>query len=287
MVAGIILFALGMKKTIDHVDEPLTASRRRAVRRPGAVPARPHRLPPAQRRHAEPAAPGRGDRRSLALIPVAHDIDALLGPRHRGRRLLRPHRLRSRYASGKREIVSATTRRRSWPPDDDHRLSHLPAVRGHLRPRDHARRRRRWSRVRGDAEDVFSHGFICPKGVSLKALHDDPDRAAHAAGQARRRLVRRGVVGRGVRRDRPSGCRRSWSAHGRDAVARLPRQPVGAQPRRRMLYGRVLLKALGDEEPLQRVDRRPVPQADPAAAYMFGGGARRSRCPDLDRTSTC
>src|SRR5215204_4531752 len=31
-------------------------------------------------------------------------------------------------------------------------------------------------RVRGDADDVFSHGFLCPKGVSLKGLHDDPAR---------------------------------------------------------------------------------------------------------------
>lgn len=30
--------------------------------------------------------------------------------------------------------------------------------------------------VRGDAQDVFSHGFICPKGAELGALHDDPDR---------------------------------------------------------------------------------------------------------------
>jgi anaerobic selenocysteine-containing dehydrogenase len=30
--------------------------------------------------------------------------------------------------------------------------------------------------VRGDDADVFSHGFICPKGASLGALHHDPDR---------------------------------------------------------------------------------------------------------------
>src|ERR1700741_3663219 len=30
--------------------------------------------------------------------------------------------------------------------------------------------------VRGDKEDVFSHGFLCPKGVALKELHEDPDR---------------------------------------------------------------------------------------------------------------
>ena len=30
--------------------------------------------------------------------------------------------------------------------------------------------------IRGHEEDVFSHGYICPKGVSLKDLHNDPDR---------------------------------------------------------------------------------------------------------------
>lgn len=31
-------------------------------------------------------------------------------------------------------------------------------------------------KVRADADDVFSHGFMCPKGVALEALHEDPDR---------------------------------------------------------------------------------------------------------------
>nr|MBP6853397.1 molybdopterin-dependent oxidoreductase [Rhodoferax sp.] len=30
--------------------------------------------------------------------------------------------------------------------------------------------------VRGHAADVFSAGYICPKGVALKDLHEDPDR---------------------------------------------------------------------------------------------------------------
>ncbi|HWZ44695.1 MAG TPA: molybdopterin-dependent oxidoreductase [Candidatus Saccharimonadales bacterium] len=30
--------------------------------------------------------------------------------------------------------------------------------------------------IRGHADDVFSAGFICPKGVALKDLHEDPDR---------------------------------------------------------------------------------------------------------------
>jgi anaerobic selenocysteine-containing dehydrogenase len=31
-------------------------------------------------------------------------------------------------------------------------------------------------RIRGDREDVFSHGFICPKGSTLKQFQADPDR---------------------------------------------------------------------------------------------------------------
>ncbi len=31
-------------------------------------------------------------------------------------------------------------------------------------------------KARGDVEDVFSEGFICPKGASIGELHSDPDR---------------------------------------------------------------------------------------------------------------
>jgi anaerobic selenocysteine-containing dehydrogenase len=41
--------------------------------------------------------------------------------------------------------------------------------------------------VRGDEEDPFSRGFICPKAYGLKELHADPDRL--------RRPVRRTAAG--------------------------------------------------------------------------------------------
>src|SRR6476660_5923095 len=41
------------------------------------------------------------------------------------------------------------------------------------------------ARIRGDRADVFSHGFICPKGSTLKQLYEDPDRL-------RAPLIRRG-----------------------------------------------------------------------------------------------
>jgi anaerobic selenocysteine-containing dehydrogenase len=34
----------------------------------------------------------------------------------------------------------------------------------------------RVTRVRGDADDVHSHGFLCPKATGVQALHEDPDR---------------------------------------------------------------------------------------------------------------
>ncbi len=45
-------------------------------------------------------------------------------------------------------------------------------------------RNERVTRIRGDLDDPFSKGFICPKGSTLGALHDDPDRL-------RRPLLRR------------------------------------------------------------------------------------------------
>ena len=35
---------------------------------------------------------------------------------------------------------------------------------------------RRITLVRGDRDDVFSKGFLCPKGTAIRQLEDDPDR---------------------------------------------------------------------------------------------------------------
>lgn len=51
--------------------------------------------------------------------------------------------------------------------------------------------------ARGDRDDVFSAGFVCPKGAAFGGLDNDPDRLAGP-------LVRRGEAWR-----RPAGTRRS------------------------------------------------------------------------------
>lgn len=136
------------------------------------------------------------------------------------------------------------------------------------------------TKVRGDADDVLSHGFICPKGVSIKELHDDPDRV-------RTPLVKQ-----------PDGsfAPATWdeafaliaeklppipAEHGRDAIGAYIGNPA-AHSLAFLLYGKVLLKALGTKQifSASTVDQYPK-QA--ASALMFGSGTTIA-IPDLDRT---
>ena len=96
--------------------------------------------------------------------------------------------------------------------------------------------------IRGDGDDVLSHGFVCPKGASLRELHDDPDRL-------RTPLIREPDGG-----FRPASWDEAFTEidrrlpaiqaeHGRDAVAAYIGNP-SAHNLSSLLYGRVLLKAL-------------------------------------------
>ena len=134
--------------------------------------------------------------------------------------------------------------------------------------------------VRGDADDVFSRGYLCPKGVGLKALHEDPDRlrtplVKDAAGVLRRASWDEAFA---VIAERlPPILER----HGRDAVAAYVGNPA-AHGMTGLVYGRVLLKALGTRNlfSASTVDQYPKQMA---SAYMFGSGSTIA-VPDLDRT---
>jgi|SRR5579884_182129 len=133
--------------------------------------------------------------------------------------------------------------------------------------------------IRGDRDDVFSHGFICPKGYALKELHADPDRV-------RTPLIRR-----------PDGSfhRTTWDeafeliaqrlvpllAADRNAVAVYLGNP-NAHLFENLLYLRVLARALGTRNifSASTVDQFPKQMA---SALMFGTGTSVP-VPDLDRT---
>src|SRR5258706_4545757 len=78
--------------------------------------------------------------------------------------------------------------------------------------------------IRGDDEDVFSHGHICPKAVALKDLHEDPDRL-------RRPLLRRGSDWEEIGWDAALDLAAErllevQRAHGQHAVAVYPGNPT-------------------------------------------------------------
>jgi anaerobic selenocysteine-containing dehydrogenase len=133
--------------------------------------------------------------------------------------------------------------------------------------------------VRGDRDDVFSHGFVCPKGAALKELHADPDRI-------RAPLIRK-----------PDGGFRAASWDEAFALIDARLSPILAEDRNgvgvyfgnpnahnlaNLLYNKVLLRALGSRNVFSAstVDQFPKQMA---SALMFGTGTTVA-VPDLDRT---
>jgi anaerobic selenocysteine-containing dehydrogenase len=138
----------------------------------------------------------------------------------------------------------------------------------------------RVTKIRGDADDVFSRGFICPKGTSLAALHEDPDRL-------RAPLVKQadGTFATVTWDEAFAEIERRLppiqAAHGRDSVAAYLGNP-GAHNLSDLIYGRVLLKALGTRNitSASTVDQYPKQLA---SGWMFGTNLSVP-VPDLDRT---
>jgi hypothetical protein len=90
-------------------------------------------------------------------------------------------------------------------------------------------------RIRGDRDDVFSGGYLCPKGSTLRQLHEDPDRLRGPLVKREGQFVEQGI---GLLHDdaRGSGCRhghRSDPQKGIDhpLLARVPLQAVATVER--------------------------------------------------------
>src|SRR6476661_7866558 len=114
----------------------------------------------------------------------------------------------------------------------------------------------RVTRIRGDRDDVFSHGFICPKGSTLRQLHEDPDRLRAPLVRKDGELVEVGwdeaLAAVEALFDRVVG------AHGRDALGVYVGNP-NAHNLGALLYLKPLLKALGTRNVFSAstVDQRP------------------------------
>jgi len=139
-------------------------------------------------------------------------------------------------------------------------------------------------RIRGDRDNPFSRGFICPKGSALQRIHEDPDRL-------RRPLVRRGddpATATWEEVDWPEayaeierGLLPIMEAHGRDAVGVYLGNP-NAHTLAGVLYVRPLIRALGTKNlfSASTVDQMPKH----VSSGLLFGNALTIPVPDLDRT---
>ncbi|MCW5254567.1 molybdopterin dinucleotide binding domain-containing protein [Streptomyces sp. SHP 1-2] len=136
------------------------------------------------------------------------------------------------------------------------------------------------TRVRGNPDDVFSQGYLCPKGASLGRFDDDPDRLTAP-------LVRRpdggfdevGWAEAFAAVDR--GLRAAAERHGKDAVALYMGNPVIhtlALP----LYMLVLRERLGTRNIYSSTTLDTMPKST-ACGWMYGDPLAFP-LPDIDRT---
>ena len=132
--------------------------------------------------------------------------------------------------------------------------------------------------IRGAEHDVFSAGYICPKGVALKDLHEDPDRL-------RTPLVRRNGTLQPATWDEAFAEVQArlpplQQAHGRDAVAIAVGNPA-AHKMSLLLYFSRLAKALGTKNVFSASTLDQMPK-QLASGWMFGHWLSIA-VPDIER----
>jgi anaerobic selenocysteine-containing dehydrogenase len=133
--------------------------------------------------------------------------------------------------------------------------------------------------IRGDEEDVFSRGHICPKAVALQDLHEDPDRL-------RRPMRRRGAAWEEVGWDDAleEAAERLTAVqdrHGRHAVAVYQGNPV-VHAYGLTIFGQFLLRALRTRSRFSATSVDQLPHM--LASLLMFGHQLRLPVPDVDRT---
>ena len=133
--------------------------------------------------------------------------------------------------------------------------------------------------IRGDDEDPFSRGYLCPKAVALRDLHEDPDRLKHPLRRVGDRWEQMEwdealelTAGRlhAIQRE-----------HGNDAVATYAGNPtvhnVGA-----MIFAPMLFRALRTRHGYSATSVDQLPHM--LAAHLMYGHQLLLPIPDVDRT---
>jgi anaerobic selenocysteine-containing dehydrogenase len=133
--------------------------------------------------------------------------------------------------------------------------------------------------IRGDEDDVLSHGFICPKAYGLKELHEDPDRLTTPLVRRDGELVEASweEAFEEIDRHLPPILEK----HGRNAAAAYIGNP-NAHNLSALVYGSAWLRALGSQNiySASTVDQMPK---QVSSGLMFGT-MLSVPVPDVDRT---
>ena len=134
--------------------------------------------------------------------------------------------------------------------------------------------------IRGDREDPFSRGHICPKAVALQDIHDDPDRLRHPM-----RRTRDGdwepIEWETAFDLTAEGIRKVQHDHGLDAVGVYLGNP-NVHNWGSLLYGPPLMRSLGTSNLFSATSVDQLPH-HVAATLMFGHKLLLP-VPDIDRT---
>ncbi len=131
-------------------------------------------------------------------------------------------------------------------------------------------------KVRGDKNDPFSQGFICPKGASFGRLDNDPDKLTTPLVGGREAAWEDAFETAG------RGLRRIIETYGKDAVAIYLGNP-SAHSVAGSLYGPLIIKGVGTRNFYSASTSDQMPK-HVSAGYMLGDPLAIP-VPDLDRTS--
>jgi anaerobic selenocysteine-containing dehydrogenase len=133
--------------------------------------------------------------------------------------------------------------------------------------------------IRGDAKDVFSAGYICPKAVALKDLHEDPDRLRTPL------INRNGVFEEATWDEAFAEIERRlppiMAAHGRDATAVVVGNPSAHKIGLLTYFGK-LARALGTKNVFSASTLDQMPK-QLSSGLMFGHWISVA-LPDIART---
>jgi anaerobic selenocysteine-containing dehydrogenase len=134
--------------------------------------------------------------------------------------------------------------------------------------------------VRGDEEDPFSRGYICPKAYALKDLQSDPDRLRRPL--QRTRGGWREISWDAALAEAAESLLAVRSAHGPESLGIYLGNP-SAHNLGSMLYGRVLIRALGSHQRFSATSVDQLPKMISSAALF--GEQLLVPVPDVDRTA--